>query len=240
MNLATYARTVTALSVMAPAGVLSLWIAPRGYCYLISLGVVVLAVVIFLSVFFVAVVLKRVQCPLCGSRGELGSPPGSGRRYTAFCCPQCGWIDSKGFFSRTFYAMESDSGRPQKPDDSRLASRADTWRKPKEPQRRGLRLEVENGQVLENPSANDIAIAIAGMKSDGNAFAILSRDEMFYMQISGDPTGGFDIEYQEGSTKEHFRAEGDPFPMQQIVPAMQDYAAGGAEWQKRFTWKRLW
>src|SRR5690242_10695602 len=62
--------------------------------------------ILFTYVFVVAVVLRRVRCPWCNERGRLGPPPGKPRSYTAFCCPECGWIVTKGIIRAKFVLLE--------------------------------------------------------------------------------------------------------------------------------------
>jgi hypothetical protein len=100
-----------------------------------------------------------------------------------------------------------------------------------------MELEMEDGTVLEAPSAQAIAQALEKLDGKRNSFAILARDEMTYIQTSGSVKDGFDLEYQEGSTDRHFRAAGQGLTLQDVVGAFQDYAAGGLGWRSAVQWE---
>lgn len=120
-----------------------------------------------------------------------------------------------------------------------------------------MRLEFENGMTIEDPDDALIAEALATLGSDAeppeggtladdieqlagktNEYAILARDEMTYIQASGDPDRGFILEYQEGSIEEHFCSIDKDLSLQQIVSAFQRFARGDDSYRNDFAWAR--
>ncbi len=75
-----------------------------------------------------------------------------------------------------------------------------------------MKLELENGRELVDPDPRTIEDALSTLSvKRNNSFAILSRPDGF-MQTVIDPSAGFAVEYQEGSTDAHFRASADSIP----------------------------
>jgi hypothetical protein len=96
-----------------------------------------------------------------------------------------------------------------------------------------MKLDINGDREIDNPTKETLRIAVESLDSgkSGSGFIILSSDEMTYIQSSGDVGNGFDLEYQEGSKKHHYRATGE-FTADQIVDILWDYASGGSEWRK--------
>ncbi|NNM00941.1 MAG: hypothetical protein HKO62_09345 [Gammaproteobacteria bacterium] len=96
-----------------------------------------------------------------------------------------------------------------------------------------------NGTVQEGGVSDEaIAEAIQSLTGDVDSFAILAASEMSYIQTAGDPGTGFDLEYQNGSLKEHYYCTSGPLTAKQVVDAFQRYAKGDDRWQKDLGWKR--
>lgn len=98
-----------------------------------------------------------------------------------------------------------------------------------------MRLRLENGTTLDDPVDDAILASLVGLADE---FAILEQSEMTYMQTSGNVTDGFVIEYQEGSTDEHYKAD-EKVPLDKLVLAFQSYAAGTDAWRSMFEWERM-
>jgi len=62
-----------------------------------------------------------------------------------------------------------------------------------------------------------------------------------YIQAAGSPTAGFVLEYQErsGSKTRHYQGLNCSLPLQEVVAAFQDFAAGGTVWKSRFQWAEM-
>lgn len=98
-------------------------------------------------------------------------------------------------------------------------------------------LTLSDGLTIEDPSAEDIEIALRALGIEGDDFAILDRSELDYMQtaLDGDT---FTLEYQEGSLDRHYQV--DSVPLAAVIEAFQQYARGeDAAWKFRFAWQHL-
>lgn len=98
-----------------------------------------------------------------------------------------------------------------------------------------MKLELEDGTVIDQPNDQEIETALATLDMEGNRFAILSQDPLTYIQ-----TFGLMLEYQEGDTDHHYRAVGPVAQGQfgQIVSAFQKYAKGDPSWKDDFEWEQ--
>jgi len=97
-----------------------------------------------------------------------------------------------------------------------------------------MRLETENGGTIHDPSGGEIIAALNQL--DG--FAILSHDELTYLQAAGTSQDNFVLEYQEGDTDEHFVCP-DRLSLNQITTAFMAYAQGNPSWRYAFRWEKL-
>ncbi|HPF39471.1 MAG TPA: hypothetical protein P5081_24960 [Phycisphaerae bacterium] len=101
-----------------------------------------------------------------------------------------------------------------------------------------MRMETHDGKAISNPDERQIDAAVEAM-TGGDAFLILSRDEMNYMQAAGDVVGGFVLEYQEGDTDDHFAAADGPHSTERVSKALRQYALGDTAWRTAFQWERI-
>ena len=99
-------------------------------------------------------------------------------------------------------------------------------------------LTLHSGEELVNPTdeqiRNALSLFVAG--PDRDSFAIFARSEMTYIQISGDKSIGFDMEYQKGDVQSHYRAERTDFPLDDIVRALSEYRDGTIDWSDYGDW----
>lgn len=101
-----------------------------------------------------------------------------------------------------------------------------------------MRLELDDGTVLEDPSDSDIARALASTARGDNSFAILSHSEMTYLQACEGSRPGLVLEYQEGSLTEHYRSIDEAIPLEQVTRTFQKYAKSDESWLDAATWRR--
>ncbi len=106
-----------------------------------------------------------------------------------------------------------------------------------QPQGDKVNLETNTGRKLADPSASQIADELAAL-SGGDSFAILSRDELTYVQAAGARTEGFVLEYQMGSIDQHYRSTDSNLPLSTVTDVFQRYAAEDDSWQSRTAWRR--
>ena len=108
--------------------------------------------------------------------------------------------------------------------------------------RKGTEMElVVTGQrVADYPSDEQIHDALDGLDvgRDGEGFVILALDEMTYVQVGGDKTITFDMEYQEGEVSRHFRAKRTDFSMEEIEKALIEYRDGNIDWSQYGQWEK--
>jgi hypothetical protein len=108
-----------------------------------------------------------------------------------------------------------------------------------------MKLSLSTGAEFTNPSDDQIrdALGALSVERDGEGFAILGplESEMTYVQVSGDPTLGFDLEYQEGSVSEHYRAAREDYSLDEIVAVLIAFRDGEVVWSEvgdfsKITW----
>lgn len=98
-------------------------------------------------------------------------------------------------------------------------------------------LEVESREPVENPTDEDIAHAFATFDGQRTTFATLSYEDERYLQASGGPEEGYDIEYRDGCAEEHYANSGGPVPLERVVQAFKQYARGETTWWRDFEWE---
>lgn len=100
-----------------------------------------------------------------------------------------------------------------------------------------MRLETSNGATVTNPDERRIDEALQNLAGD-DAFAILSKDEMTYIQAAGTSADGFVLEYQDGDTDRHFIASGGPHSLDRASKAFRQYAVADLQWRNDFQWEQ--
>jgi hypothetical protein len=100
-----------------------------------------------------------------------------------------------------------------------------------------MRLELEDGAVFEQPSEDDIDQALDTLVRNDNSYAILSQDEMTYIQASVSPDADYDLEYQAGDTEHHYRVS-EPVLHSKVVAAFKHYAQNDPAWKTEYNWER--
>jgi len=96
-----------------------------------------------------------------------------------------------------------------------------------------MKLETENAGSVRDPSEADIVNKLS--KLDG--YAILSQDELTYIQTSGTLAEGFVLEYQEGDAAKHFAVR-ERLSMEQVTAAFIAYAKNEPTWRTAFPWEK--
>lgn len=100
-----------------------------------------------------------------------------------------------------------------------------------------MKLEISGSIVSDDADAASIDRGLRGMSGPGDT-AILSSDEMAYIQAAGCADQGFALEYQEGSLDRHFAAQG-PVKLEAVVAAFLSYARGEDAWESAFSWQKV-
>lgn len=73
---------------------------------------------------------------------------------------------------------------------------------------------------------------------DDSSFLILSKNEMSYIQTSGDFEAGFILEYQENDLDFHYSCVTQPLTNVQVVKAFKDYFNQNNKWKTELSWER--
>jgi hypothetical protein len=103
-----------------------------------------------------------------------------------------------------------------------------------------VRLEIGNGQVLQNPTADHVEGVLHALPgSEVDSFAILIQDEGRYMQCSGAWKEGFVLEYHDGSVDEHYQCSDHKLALANVVEAFQAYLAHEDRWRTAFQWRKI-
>jgi hypothetical protein len=97
-----------------------------------------------------------------------------------------------------------------------------------------MRLEFESGKVIHNARASDIRKNLKGEE-----FTILLSDEheLTFMQCAEDydEPGQYILEYQDGSTYEHYCAV-ETIPLERVLAAFYKYLRNDKSWRSDFIW----
>ncbi len=103
-----------------------------------------------------------------------------------------------------------------------------------------MKLTICDQEPINNPSNEVIIDSLNSLDmATGNAFVILAVNDMTYMQVSGDKNIGFDLEYQEGNIKNHFRAKQVGIPVSEIEQAFIAYLNENPTWKSQFEFERI-
>lgn len=102
-------------------------------------------------------------------------------------------------------------------------------------------LSTSLGDEVVDPNAQHIRRALSALDvgRDGVGWAVLARSEMTYLQVSGDKTSRFDMEYQEGDVAYHYRAARENFELEEVVQAFGRYRDGTIDWSVYGDWDRI-
>lgn len=103
-----------------------------------------------------------------------------------------------------------------------------------------MELDICGDKIIKKPSDQDIRNAFAGLDTKTSAaFVILSRTTMTYIQAAGDRNVGFDLEYQDGTIEEHFKAKDKLMTIDDVVDAFIAYRNGDKNWKNGFDFERI-
>lgn len=92
---------------------------------------------------------------------------------------------------------------------------------------------------IKNPTLEQLLTALEDLGNHLDDFAILSKDDMTYLQVAVGDGDGFILEYQDGSLEEHYIAEDTEISEDAIIRAFAAYLNGDNEWKEAFEWEHL-
>jgi antitoxin YqcF len=96
-------------------------------------------------------------------------------------------------------------------------------------------LKIESGEVIQNPTQEDLVRRLANQ-----AFAVLGSTLLTYIQCirSKDSPSRYFLEYQEGSTEDHYQLTGGPVPLEVVMAVFIDYLQGADTWRTARQWQK--
>lgn len=100
-----------------------------------------------------------------------------------------------------------------------------------------MKLETSNFGVIPDPTPAQIAAALVTLPGGHESFAILSVADEVYVQAAGSDSGGFSLEYRDGSEDRHFQAKFSPVPLSTVQDMFERYAGGDDSWRSRVDWE---
>lgn len=101
-----------------------------------------------------------------------------------------------------------------------------------------MKFETELAGISENPTEEQILTGLDSIDGDECNFAILSSDDMTYVQTAGDPAIGFVLEYQKGSLAKHYRVKNQELSLDEIKKAFIAYSKGDVSWIDTYEWEK--
>jgi hypothetical protein len=100
-----------------------------------------------------------------------------------------------------------------------------------------MQLEIGTGQIVKEPSLDQIAEALKALPGGEDSFAILSHSDQTYMQTAGSAADGFELEYQAGSTREHYMCTNQHVSLDVTIRVFQLYAQRDIRWLSELAWE---
>jgi hypothetical protein len=103
-----------------------------------------------------------------------------------------------------------------------------------------MRLETHEGLLADPSTIEDVARAIAGLTSIGEAYVIMSvtPDDETYVQAVGTLSEDFIIERRDGCAGEHYRGD-RRVSADELFEMLGGYLRGATDWSHVVTWHRV-
>ena len=95
-----------------------------------------------------------------------------------------------------------------------------------------------NGEIVDRDIDDALIDESLQSLSEDDSFMILAKDEMTYMQTTGDPGNGFILEYQEGSMDEHYSCAHPVLGLSEVSRAFKQYLHGDERWKSDLRWEK--
>lgn len=102
-----------------------------------------------------------------------------------------------------------------------------------------MKLEINGESVSHQATPALIAGSVEKLKDSKDAFAILSKDQMTYIQFSINHKTGFIMEYQDGSIENHYRSVEFQLSPKVVTDTFVSYLASDDRWRKAVAWEKI-
>lgn len=103
-----------------------------------------------------------------------------------------------------------------------------------------MRLQLEGGRVVENPTPATLADALRTLRVPGCEFAVLEADRPdFYMQTLKNQDGSFFLEHHEGSLAKHYTVPYRLIDVEDIIDAFTSYLLQDDRWRQNYEWQKM-
>lgn len=99
------------------------------------------------------------------------------------------------------------------------------------------RLILGRGAIVDDPTSEEIEKSLSTLDKERNAFAVLERSDLQFIQAGFDDAGEFILEYRDGLP--HYRYGGNRLSIQEIIKAFQAYARKEERQINDLNWQRL-
>jgi hypothetical protein len=100
-----------------------------------------------------------------------------------------------------------------------------------------IRLILENDTIIDNPTSNQIALALSTLNTTENTFAILESDDMTYIQTAMENTQEFVLEFQDGSLDKHYQTNVET--LLEVMAAFQGFLEAREDWKRTIDWQKI-
>lgn len=100
-----------------------------------------------------------------------------------------------------------------------------------------MKLNVNGNLISSNPDHHSVVKALNSLSTKKGGFAILSKDDNTYIQTSGTPGEGFELEYQDGSLDRHFRNSNRNLELSQVANTFTCYLESDDRWKLEYSWE---
>lgn len=100
-----------------------------------------------------------------------------------------------------------------------------------------MKIELEDGTVLEQPSSRDVAAALDFLRTPACSWARLSRGDWSFLRARRDASQGYRLELGEGSPEERYRTVSQDLSLDEVKAAFRAFCAEEPGWKEELIWQ---
>ena len=102
-----------------------------------------------------------------------------------------------------------------------------------------MRLETDSEQPVDSPTPDYVKQVLTTLiDHPKRTFVVLEDKPGFFMQVAFDDHLNFELEYQDGTTAQHYETYVIE-DVDEVVWAFLSYLRGDDKWRQGFNWKKL-